>query len=262
MTCSILSIASMSLNVIDLTGRTILITGASSGIGRETAMLLSQLNARLILVARNRDRLEQTRAALEGTVHEVEVFDVTALDAIPAWMKNLALRHGPLYGVVHSAGVYEVVPLRILTASKLDEIMRVNLSAALLLAKGFRQKGCHGEGGSLVLLSSVAGLRGHAGLSAYTASKSALFGLTKSLAMELAREGIRVNCVAPGLVATEMSAQFEEQTLQRKIVVESEYPLGIGSPRDVANGIAFLLSEAARWITGTTLTIDGGYSAH
>ena len=139
---------------------------------------------------------------------------------------------------------------------------RVNLSAALLLAKGFRQKGCHADGGSLVLLSSVAGLRGHAGLSAYTASKSALFGLARSLAIELARDGIRVNCVAPGLVATEMSTQFEEQTLREMTGVESEYPLGIGKPRDVANGIAFLLSDAARWITGTTLTIDGGYSAY
>ena len=247
---------------MDLTGRTILITGASSGIGRDTAMLLSQSHARLILAARNADRLEQTRSALEGTGHQIEVFDLTALDAIPAWIKDIASRFGPLHGVVHSAGVYEVVPLRILTAPKLEEIMRVNLSAALLLAKGFRQKGCHADGGSLVLLSSVAGLRGHAGLSAYTASKSALFGLARSLAIELARDGIRVNCVAPGLVATEMSTQFEEQTLREMTGVESEYPLGIGKPRDVANGIAFLLSDAARWITGTTLTIDGGYSAH
>lgn len=252
----------MSFNPINLTGRTILITGASSGIGRETALLLSQLNARLILVARNNDRLKQTRTALEGTDHQVEVFDVTALDTIPGWIKELVSRFGPLHGLVHSAGLYEVIPLKILTAAKLEEIMRVNLSAALLLAKGFRQKGCHADGASLVLLSSVAGLRGHAGLSAYTASKSALFGLAKSLAIELAREGIRVNCVAPGLVATEMSTQFEEQTLREMAAVESEYPLGIGKPRDVANGIAFLLSDAARWITGTTLTIDGGYSVH
>jgi NAD(P)-dependent dehydrogenase (short-subunit alcohol dehydrogenase family) len=252
----------MSINPMDLTGRTILVTGASSGIGRETALLLSQLNARLILVARNRDRLERTQAELEGAGHRVEPFDVTALDAVPGWIKDLASRSGPLHGVVHSAGVYGVFPLRILTASKLEEILRVNLSAALMLAKGFRQKGCHADGGSLVLLSSVAGLVGHAGLSAYAASKSALFGATKSLAMELAREGIRVNCVAPGLVATEMSAQVEAQTPGEITAVESAHPLGVGRPRDVANGIAFLLSDAARWITGATITIDGGYTAH
>ncbi len=252
----------MSINPMDLTGRTILVTGASSGIGRETALLLSQLNARLILVARNKDRLAQTLASLEGADHRVEPFDVTALDAVPGWIKDLVSRSGPLHGVVHSAGVYGVVPLRILTALQLEEILRVNLSAAILLAKGFRQKGCHAEGGSLVLLSSVAGLRGHAGLSAYAASKSALFGLAKSLAMELAREGIRVNCVAPGLVATEMAAQVEAQTPGEITGVENAHPLGVGRPRDVANGIAFLLSDAARWITGTTLTIDGGYTAH
>jgi NAD(P)-dependent dehydrogenase (short-subunit alcohol dehydrogenase family) len=197
---------------MDLTGRTILVTGASSGIGRETALLLSQLNARLILVARNRERLEQTRTALEGAGHQVERFDLTALDEVPAWIKTLAARSGPLNGVVHSAGVYGVVPLRILTASMLEDTLRVNLGAAFLLAKGFRQKGCHADGASLVLLSSVAAWRGQAGLSAYTASKSALLGVTRSLAMELAREGIRVNCVAPGLVATEMSTQVEEQT--------------------------------------------------
>jgi len=247
---------------MDLTGRTILITGASSGIGRETALLLSQSNARLILVARNRDRLEQTQAALEGPGHQVEVFDVTALDEIPAWIKGLVSRLGPLHGVVHSAGVFEVVPLRILTAAKLEEILRVNLSAALFLARGFRQRGCHADGASLVLLSSVAGLRGYAGLSAYTAGKSALLGVTKSLAVELAGDGIRVNCVAPGLVSTAMSTQVEEQTLRENKGIESEYPLGIGLPRDVANGIAFLLSDASRWITGTTLMIDGGYCAH
>jgi NAD(P)-dependent dehydrogenase (short-subunit alcohol dehydrogenase family) len=252
----------MSINPMDLTGRLILVTGASSGIGRATALLLSQLNARLILVARNRDRLEQTHSALEGTNHQVEPFDLTNLDAIPGWIKDLASRSGPLHGVVHGAGVYGVIPLRILTAPKLEEILRVNLSAAMLLAKGFRQKGCHADGGSLVLLSSVAGLRGHAGISAYTASKAALLGLARSLAMELAREGIRVNCVAPGLVATEMSAQVEEQTPGEIAGVENAHPLGAGRPRDVANGIAFLLSDAARWITGTTLTIDGGYTAH
>lgn len=252
----------MGVNPLDLSGRTILVTGASSGIGRETAILLSQLGAKLILVARDAERLQQTRAALTGGGHHIEPFDLNDLDAIPAWMKELAARLGALSGLVHSAGVYQMTPLRTVTAAGIDDVLRINLHAAVMLAKGFRQKGCHAGGGSLVLLSSVAGLRGHAGLAAYTASKAALVGVARSMAMELAREDIRVNCVAPGLVATEMSSDVEAQTVGEIGEIERAHPLGLGKPRDVANGIAFLLSEAARWITGTTISIDGGYSAH
>lgn len=251
----------MPLNPMDLNGRTILVTGASSGIGRETAVLLSRLNARVVLAARNRDRLERTLELLEGPGHTIECFDFTALDAIPVWVKSVVSRAGALHGLVHSAGRSGVFPVRSMTASQIDEILQINLSAALLLAKGFRQKGCHAEPACLVLLSSVAGLRGHAGISAYTASKSALIGVTRSLALELTRDGIRVNCVAPGLVATEMAAQLDEQTIEGRGAVENAHPLGAGKPRDVANAIAFLLSDAARWITGSTLVVDGGYTA-
>jgi len=252
----------MTVNPIDLSGRSILVTGASSGIGRETAVLLSQLGARVILAGRNKGRLDGTQAMLDGSGHRAEQFDLADLDAIPAWVKDISSRYGALHGVVNSAGIYGVFPLRTLTKSQLEETLHLNLNAAILLAKGFRQKGCHTERGAIVFLSSVAGLRGHAGISAYTASKSALIGVTRSLAIELARDGIRVNNVAPGLVETEMAGQFEEQTLAGRTGVESEYPLGVGRPRDVANGIAFLLSDAARWITGTTLVIDGGFTAH
>ena len=251
----------MSVNPLDLSGRTILVTGASAGIGQDTAVLLSQLNARLILVARNKERLERTLSMLEAGDHRVEVFDLNALDAITPWMKDLASRCGVLHGLVHSAGVYSVIPLRILSVPQLEETLRVNLSSALMLAKGLRQKSCHAERSSLVLVSSVSGLCGQAGMSAYAASKAALIGVAKALAMELVRDGVRVNCVAPGLVQTETSTQVVAQAGGGD-TMESMHPLGIGLPRDVANGIAFLLSDAARWITGTTLVIDGGCTAH
>ena len=252
----------MSLNPMDLSGRTVLVTGASSGIGRATSILLSRLNAKVILVARNTERLGETLSSLEGFGHHCEPFDLASLDAIPGWLKGVASRHGLLDGAVHCAGTFGVVPLRTLTSTFLERMLQVNLNAAIMLAKGLRQKGCHAERCSLVLISSVAGMRGHAALSAYTATKAALIGVTKSLAMELAREGIRVNVVSPGVIATEMAARAAEETWGGTEELDAEHPLGIGHPLDVANGIAFLLSDAARWMTGANLVIDGGYTAH
>jgi NAD(P)-dependent dehydrogenase (short-subunit alcohol dehydrogenase family) len=253
----------MAHHPMDLTGCTVLLTGASSGIGRDTAILLSELNARLVLGARNRERLEQTLQSLNGTGHRIEDFDLASVDEIPTWIKKIAADSGPLHGLVHCAGIHSAHPLRILSAEKLEHVMRINVSSALMLAKGFRQKGCFVPGGSIVLLSSVAGLVGEPGVSAYAASKAAIAGLTRSLAMELAGQNIRVNCVAPGFVQTEMTDRLRESLSPEQFsAVEALHPLGLGTPRDVAHGIAFLLAATGRWITGSTLVIDGGYTAH
>jgi NAD(P)-dependent dehydrogenase (short-subunit alcohol dehydrogenase family) len=251
------------LNPMDMTGRTILVTGASSGIGRATAELLSRLGARLVLVGRDAERLAQTHAQLDGCGHRVEQMDLSAVDGIVTWLKTLAAATGALHGLVHSAGVHKLKPLRALKPQTVEEVMRVNVGAAVELAKGFCQKEVGVRGGSIVLLSSVTGLVGQAGIAAYAASKGAIVALTKALAVELAREGIRVNSIAPGVVKTRMGERLlQSLTAEQGAALEAMHLLGLGTPLDVAYAAAFLLGDTGRWITGTTLVVDGGYTAH
>ncbi len=257
-----MNVGSSQLNPMDLSGRTILVTGASSGIGRETAVLLSQLNARLVLTGRNEERLTATLSALHSDGHRAEPFDLSRSEEIPKWVQGVAAQVGPLHGIVHAAGKYAAVPIRFVSERGVDDLVRTNLYSAIMLARGFSQKNCHVPGGSLVFLSSVAAFAAKPAISVYAATKSALLGMTKSLAVELAPQRIRVNCVAPGVVETEMQNELRSvMTDEQMDELRRAHPLGFGTPRDVANAIAFLLAETGRWMTGATLVLDGGYSA-
>ena len=250
-------------NPLDFSNRTILVTGASSGIGRATAILLSRLGARVVLVGRNPQRLAATVTQLAGSGHCVEACDLRDYEQIPAWTKEWVTRSGPLDGLVHSAGVQDATPVKALTRAPVESMWQLNVAAALWLAKGFRQRGVNREGGSIVLVASVMGLVGQPARAAYSATKGAVVALTKSLALELAREQIRVNCVAPGYVRTEMTEALTATLTPEQIAaIAAQHPLGIGEPEDVAQAAAYLLSAAARWVTGTTLVVDGGYTAH
>lgn len=246
-----------------LSERTILVTGASSGIGRQTAIQLSRQGARLVLVGRSPERLQETAHRLTGEGHLVQARDLTDADSVPAWLKELCRETGPLHGMVHSAGVHLMKPLRFMSSQEFADVLAVNVVVAAALLKGLRQRGVCGSPASAVLISSVMGLVGQAGVSAYSASKGAVCSLTRSAALELAAEGIRVNCVAPGLVQTEMADRASSTlTPEQMDQIRAMHPLGLGEPEDVAHAVAFLLSDASRWITGTTLVVDGGYTAH
>ncbi len=251
-------------NPMDLTGRRILVTGASSGIGRETAILLSELGAAVIVSGRDPERLNHTVTQLAGPGHHAAPFNLDDLESIPGWVRDLTADHGPLDGLVHSAGLHSAAPLRTIGPAAMDKLMRVNVYAAAMLARGFRQKGSRTQApGSIVFVGSVAGIVGEPGISAYSASKAALMGMARSLAIELAPERIRVNVAVPGFVESEMSDRLKQSlTPEQFQVIEKNHPMGVGNVRDVAGGIAFLLGDAARWITGTSLLIDGGYTAH
>jgi NAD(P)-dependent dehydrogenase (short-subunit alcohol dehydrogenase family) len=250
------------MNPLDLTDKVIVVTGASSGIGRSTSVVLSQLGARVVLVGRNRDRLSETLTMLEGSGHGIEAFDLARTDDSPEWLKSVSESHGRIHGLAHCAGAQILLPLRMLKTQHVEEQLRINVVSAIMLAKAFRQKGVNDSGGAMVLVSSVMGEVGAPGRSVYCASKGALHSLTKALALELAKEGIRVNCVAPGAVETEM-VEGARETLGEAGMEEVRklHPLGFGSPRDVAHAIAFLLADTGRWITGSIQFVDGGYTA-
>jgi len=250
-------------NPLQLEGRTVLVTGASSGIGRATAVLLSELGARVVLSGRNVQRLEETASGMEPRQHLVRPFDLNKLDGVAEWFSAIVSEAGPLNALVHCAGIGSLMPLRVLSAQHAEEVMRVNYSSAVALTTAFARKRAHRPGGSIVLLASVAGLLGVAGRTAYSASKGALIAFAKSAALELAQSGIRVNCVAPAYVRTEMYDETLKALTpgQLEQLVSATQPLGVGTPLDVAHAIAFLIADTGRWITGSVLAVDGGYTA-
>ena len=251
-----------TFNPMSLAGRTVLVTGATSGIGRATAMYAAKLGARVVASGRNEERLATTVSELPGNEHIGRAFDLSALDEISPWLKSICAEVGPLHGLAHCAAIQATRPIRAVRASFVEEILRSNLSAALMLAQAYRQKACRGTPASLVYLSSSAALRTAPGNVVYAASKGGIVSMVKGLGVELVRDGMRVNAVAPAMVDTPMSDQFRETISEENFqkVIEM-HPLGMGRPEDVAAAICFLLAETGRWITGSVLCVDGGFLA-
>lgn len=249
--------------VFGLRDKRVLITGGSSGIGRETAKVVAALGARVCLVGRSLPDLEAVIGALAGVGHTCSCLDLSETARIPAAMEALAADGNGFSGLVHSAGAQVTRPLRMQSPADVEKLMQINCFAGIELTRAFRRPTVRKGPGSVVLVSSVMGMVGQAGISGYSASKGALIAFARSAALEMAREGIRVNCVAPGHIAgdSRMSADLTKLLGDGFETVEKSHPLGLGRTVDVANAIAFLLGETARWMTGSTLVVDGGYTA-
>lgn len=238
-----------------LSGKKILITGATSGIGSHTAKRISEMGASVILHGRNRDKLEEVRSSCVSGSGEIILSDIGTTEG----RSQLVSACEPVDGFVNCIGAVQPFPVRFIDQRKIDETMKVNFEWPLLLTSELIKFKKFKPGSSLVYLSSISSDRPQRGATLYGASKASIEAFVKVLAQELSTQKIRVNSVAPAMVRTPMYDRAEEMMSKEEMDIHiSRYLLGVGYPEDVANGIIFLLSPASRWITGTNLIMDGG----
>jgi len=247
-----------------LINKNIIITGASSGIGRQCAIGASQLGARVILIARNQKRLEETLALMEKPEnHFLCVADLMDYKTTEETVKSVMQQVGKINGVIHAAGISTTLPLRSISPTRMDDYFKTNVYGSIQLTRLLTKPAyLTEEGASIVFLTSIMGIVGEVGKTIYSLTKGALVAGSKSMALELAPKKIRVNCVSPGVVVTPMSSGAvytqDEASLEK---TKALHPLGLGIPEDIANTCMFLLTDASRWITGTNIVVDGGYTA-
>lgn len=245
----------MTYNPFSLEGKTILVTGASSGIGRAAAIECSKLGAKVIITARNEERLLSTLNALDGEGHQMIICDLSNEEAIDKMVSELP----EIQGLISNAGYTKIMPVQFISSDDINSIFQVNTFAPMLLLQKLLKKKKIKKGASVVFTSSMAG-QGccSVGNSMYTASKGAISAFIRCVALELAPKNIRVNAVCPAMVDTGIldSGTVSQDQLEADI---KNYPLGrYGKPVDVALAMIYLLSDASSWITGDNIVIDGG----
>ena len=251
------------MGLFSLSNKTILITGASSGIGRSCAVQCSKMGASLLLMGRNVDELNRTVSELQpGTKVERIVADFSKMVDLELVIAEKILTIGKIAGFIHCAGVEKTLPLKKQSSEVFQSIFDINVFAGFELAKIISLKKYKAEKASFVFIASVAGMVGESGKTIYSASKGAVISGARSMSMELARSDIRVNSISPAMVKTPiLEKMFDGIGEEASQNIIKKHPLGIGEPEDVANACVFLLSDAAKWITGTNLVVDGGYTA-
>lgn len=249
------------MTAFSLHKKIILITGASSGIGKSTAILCDKQGATLILLGRNENHLDNIMSMLSNKNHKKLIIDLTDFKSLPNKIHHSIGTCEKLDGIINCAGITLTLPFKVFNPKKLDEIFKINVTSAFYLTKLLLPK-LNKKGSSIVFITSIMANLGEKAKSIYSISKGAVSSGAKSLAIEYANKKIRVNTIAPGIVKTEMTKNATymiDNDLHKKTL--EKYPLGFGQPEDVANLCVFLMSNESKWITGSEFVVDGGYSA-
>lgn len=253
------------LRLIDLSNKKIIVTGASQGIGRDTAIMLSKLGAKIIVVARNEEKLKETISMMDGDGHKYCCLDLSDVISIEECVKSIVKENGAMDGLVYCAGITDDRPLNLLKPDVVANLFNINLQGFIEIVRCLTKKKNFNVGMRIVCVSSVSALIASKAHMAYSASKAGMNGAVRCMALELAPKGIAVNSVAPGLIMTEMVEKF----LDNNGGIDGEFAkanlvrqyLGMGKTDDVAATISFLMSPAARFITGVCVPIDGGLTS-
>ena len=248
------------INPMDLSGKRILVTGASGGMGHETSVLLSKLGAKVVLCDMNEEILQRTYNMLEGEGHAMYVFNLGDIDPLEGIIKQITSEQGPFNGFAHCAGIAPMRPLKMTKKEDIIHVMDANLFSFIEIVRCITKKGCFVDGGSIVAISSTASIQGKQSKVAYSASKAGLDGAIRCLVCDLKKKKIRVNSIMPCWVNTRMYKGYIDRypdTFEVQEIHEKQY-MGVTEPIEVANTIAFLLSDATKTITGTSILIDGG----
>ena len=249
--------------LINFTDKIIVVLGASSGIGKETAITLSALGAQIIIVARRKEKLEETLSLLEGNGHAYYATDISIPENIEDLFKKIKENQGEIDGLVYCVGVNTTLPLMQLKPEKLKATFDLNFFAFIETVRQATKRGRYNFGMRIVAVSSNAAIRGDKAHTAYSASKAAMNAAIRCLAKELADKEVFINAVAPAVTNTEIYQQYASCDVGRneKSLLDRQY-LGLIEPSNVADAVAFLLSPAAQMITGITLPVDGGLSTN
>lgn len=253
----------MTISSVNLSKKDLIITGASSGIGRACAVLFSRLGARVALVARNLDRLRETMNMIRGEGHRFDSCDIRDPDQIRDVTKSITNDFGRIDGAVLAAGISIIRPFKSMSEAIYSDLLRTNTYAIPEFIKHLVKKNnIPDSGASYIVISSVMGSVGAPGKIAYCVSKHAVNALVRSMALEMAPLRVRVNSISPGVVLTPMARPWLSKLPESSLkALKSQHPLGFSEPEDIAALSAFLLSDKASWITGSDIPVDGGYTA-